>query len=230
MNLQFRVLDLDPDLVIIYLGSTDVHARIVWPPESYRGDNSGYRAPFIPPLETPQIWEYSTVLRLLGKSLGWKFTETIPNWSRTVSSPTSYYNELGFQYDTETYPSGIFAQVSALDMVKANPPIYFERNLRSMVASAQANGVDVLLLTYIVDSEFVDYYKSSSEEYLYATAQHNTITRQIAGEMQTYFLDLAEIFPTKESNFTDGRHMTRDGNLVRAQLIGDYIIVNIFTE
>src|SRR4030095_5891296 len=42
VNLEFRVLDLDPDLVIIYENTNDVHARLVVP-EAYRGDDFGRR-------------------------------------------------------------------------------------------------------------------------------------------------------------------------------------------
>ena len=44
INLELRVLDLDPDLVIIYHGINDIHTRLVWPPEVYQGDNSAQSA------------------------------------------------------------------------------------------------------------------------------------------------------------------------------------------
>jgi lysophospholipase L1-like esterase len=42
INLELRVLDLDPDLIIIYEGRNDVRAGLV-EPASYRGDDSGRR-------------------------------------------------------------------------------------------------------------------------------------------------------------------------------------------
>ncbi len=43
ISFQFRVLDLDPDMVIIYHGVNDVGPRLVWPDDAYRGDNTGAR-------------------------------------------------------------------------------------------------------------------------------------------------------------------------------------------
>src|SRR5688500_5241789 len=56
INLEFRVLDLNPDLVIIYEGTNDVHARLV-EPSAYRGDNSRRRQPWHLPPVPP--WEHS---------------------------------------------------------------------------------------------------------------------------------------------------------------------------
>ena len=44
MNIQFRVLPLNPDLIVIYQGYNDIHTRFVYPNSSYLGDNSGYVA------------------------------------------------------------------------------------------------------------------------------------------------------------------------------------------
>jgi len=44
INFELRVLDLEPDMIIIYHATNDIHPRFVWPPEAYKGDNSGARA------------------------------------------------------------------------------------------------------------------------------------------------------------------------------------------
>ena len=38
INFQFRVLDIEPDLIIIYHGTNDTHARLVLP-KFYQSDN-----------------------------------------------------------------------------------------------------------------------------------------------------------------------------------------------
>ena len=67
INLQIRVLALDPDLVIVYHGTNDVHARLVTR-NGYSSDNTGsirqWSAPPIP------WFEHSTLLRLLSRKLG----------------------------------------------------------------------------------------------------------------------------------------------------------------
>src|SRR6266508_477073 len=66
VNLEFRVLDLDPDLVIIYEGTNDVHARLV-EPSAYRGDDSGRRQTWQAPHVA--LWEHSALLRILSRMM-----------------------------------------------------------------------------------------------------------------------------------------------------------------
>lgn len=126
------------------------------------------------------------------------------------------------------YPQGIFAEVSAQDMLDANPPVNFERNTRNMIAAANANGVDMLLLTYAIYRES-GWYKASSVVYKNGTAEHNEITRKVAEDTGVYFFDFAAIFPEKNHYFADGRHMTAEGNNRRAREVGAYIIENILS-
>ena len=55
-------------------------------------------------------------------------------------------------------------------------------------------------------------------------AQHNDITRRIAESTETPLFDLAIEFPDDPALLTDGLHMNAEGNRVRAQLIGDFVI------
>ena len=64
VNLEFRVLDLNPDLVIIYEGVNDVHARLV-EPSAYRGDDLGRRQAWQAPRVA--LWEHSALLRILSR-------------------------------------------------------------------------------------------------------------------------------------------------------------------
>ena len=62
INLEFRVLDVDPDLIIVYHATNDVQARLV-DPSAYRGDNSGRRKDWsAPPLH---LFDYSYLYRIL---------------------------------------------------------------------------------------------------------------------------------------------------------------------
>src|SRR5687768_393049 len=82
VNLEFRVLDLDPDLVIIYEGTNDVHARLV-EPSAYRGDNSGRRQAW----QVPRValWEQSALLRILSRTMNMTRQVSVDDF---VSSPT----------------------------------------------------------------------------------------------------------------------------------------------
>jgi hypothetical protein len=81
-NLEFRVLDLDPDLVIIYEGTNDVHARMV-DPAVYRGDDSGRRQPWqVPPVAW---WEHSALLRIVSRMANLTRQVSVDDF---VSAPT----------------------------------------------------------------------------------------------------------------------------------------------
>lgn len=228
MNIQFRALPLQPDLIIVYQGYNDIHARLVYPYSDYKGDNSGYIAPFVTDRIMPDILEYSTALRIIGIRANLTKPHSALEWHRYELAGSSRRDDCLSQWRTGVYPSGIFAEASAMDMLRNNPPIHFERNLESMVALANQHDVNMLLVTFVTSTEF-NLPPVASKEYIFGLEQHNDITRAVAERNDTPLLDLAAVYPADRSLFTDGRHMTVEGNRIRAQLIGDFIIAEFLT-
>jgi lysophospholipase L1-like esterase len=66
VNFEFRVLDLEPDLAIVYHGTNDVFARLV-PAAEYRRDNTGHRRAWT---DEPHWWDASLFLHYLGVQWG----------------------------------------------------------------------------------------------------------------------------------------------------------------
>jgi len=227
MNLQFRVLDIEPDLIIIYHAINDAHARVVYPYEAYRGDNSGYRLPFIQDTIMPEIWEYSTALRTLGIMMRWTNPHNSLEWTRLRTAPTNYRELYNSLINSNTYPQGIFQEVPIEDMVANNPPIYFYQNMKSMALMAKGYGADVMFSSFAYDPAS-NYPTVSQPPYIQMLEEHNAISQQVAEETDSYFYDLIPNMPLGEEYFADGRHMTKEGNRVRAQLFGDFIINTIF--
>ena len=228
MNTQFRVLPLNPDLIVIYQGYNDIHTRFVYPNSSYLGDNSGYVALYNSNTVMLDILEYSTALRIIGIRSGSTKSHTALDWHRNSPASTSHRDAFLYQWAKGTYPSGVFADISAMEMSERNPPTHFERNLLNMIAVANKHDVDVLLVTFVTSTDF-DLPVVASDEYIFALAQHNGVTRRIAELNSTPLFDLAAVFPGDSSLFTDGRHMTKEGNLIRARLIGDFVISEFFS-
>ncbi len=229
MNLQFRVLELKPDLVIIYQGINDIDTRIVYPPEAYRGDNSGHRAPFIQDTVMPSIFEYSTALRILGLNIGWFESHSSINWTRNRKTNTTYDGIFRKSFDLGTYPEIMVDDKGAMYMLDHNPPIYFANNATTMALASQAIGADVLFSTFATSQEFENA-NVKSDVYIRAIQEHNEVTHEVADKTNSYFFDLASIFPQDKKYYADGRHMTLEGNALRAQLLGDYIIENILPK
>ena len=214
INLEFRVLDLQPDLIVVYENTNDVAARIV-PPALYRGDNGGRRriwdSDTVSQVTSPIMRLPSALLRLLSVRLRWLGGGSSVSLDSVVDVPCT----------------GHHAEASCLGMtvpeaLQANPPIYFERHLRGVVALARAAGVKTLLLSWAHNPDMDDY--ASRPEMEAAFAQQNEIIARIAREEGTGFLDLAALMPKDKNLWADGRHMTAEGNKVRARLIADYLV------
>ncbi|MBN1120816.1 MAG: SGNH/GDSL hydrolase family protein [Anaerolineae bacterium] len=214
INLAFRAMDVEPDLVIFYQNTNDVHSRIV-PPDLYRGDNSARRT----------VWDQEMVDQMFNAwyiripSALWRFLGVNFEW---FESPRGF----GLGKVTSLPCSGNSADESCLGMtpeaaLAANPPIYYERNIRSIVGISENNGADILLLTWASNPDKPGY--SEREEYRVAYAEHNEIVERVARELDTHFYDFASAMSMDPVLWADGRHLTAEGNRVKAELIAAYI-------
>jgi lysophospholipase L1-like esterase len=224
INFELRVLDLDPDMIIVYHGINDIHPRLVWPPGAYQGDNSGHRAPNQVGISMPSIFEYSTLLRILMINAG--ITISHAALERTLDkSPETYY---GFLFRIQklrgVYPQGIFKEISAEEMLKTNKPVFFERNIRNIAAIAKNLGIKVILSSFAYSPLFSEYPRISSWEYVSAYAENNHLLEELAEEMDVHFFDFASKFPTEKRYYTDGRHVSEEGVQLKAELFGNFLI------
>lgn len=224
VNLALRVVDLQPDLVIVYHGINDVHARVVWPPSEYRGDNSGSRVATLRSIRMPSILEYSTALRWLLIRLG--RAEPHSELGRTViTEAPSYFGGLLMRQQRDgSYPDQIFRETPALEMLRKNRPVFFERNLESMVAVARAHGAEVVLATFAYSPLFDDEPTVSSKEYRSALDEGNDVVARVGMATGVPVYDFAAEMPEDKRYFTDGRHFTREGNELRARLFADFLL------
>ena len=153
LNLQFRVLDLEPDLVIVYHGVNDVHPRVVYPPEAYTGDNAGSREPYVRP-ETTGL-DRSALLRVLRTALGWREPREGLLYLRTFDYlPHNFSREYRDQRRTRTYPEGIFLEHPVEEMLERNDPRYFRRNMENIVATARMQDAKPVLMTFAWSDQF----------------------------------------------------------------------------
>lgn len=221
INLQIRVLELAPDLVIVYHGINDVHPRLVWPPRAYRRDQTGYIAPR--PL-SPRWWEASSVLRTLAVLGG--LVEPEASLSRLLGEPppTDFSIEFWRQTRDGVYPRGIFAEVSAAKMLATNRPVFFEANLRSMAAISRASGAATVFMTWAYDRGVSPRNdpRLATMEYQEAIAEQNNVVRNLSVELGAPLLDLvAESISGDE--YVDGSHFTTAGNRRRAAILADLV-------
>jgi lysophospholipase L1-like esterase len=223
INFEFRVLDLDPDLIIVYHAINDVHSRLVWPPQAYQGDNSGRRAQ-VERVFVPGLLERSTLLRILMIRAGWSVSHSA--LLRSLDrAPDTYYGDLfRSQKQRGVYPEGIFEDVSAREMLDRNPPIYFRRNIENIVEIARMRGARTLLATFAYSSAFSDEPRVASDEYRFALDQANELLRDIANERKVALFDFARAFPQEPEYYTDGRHVNEKGAHLKAQLFAQHLV------
>ena len=231
INFALRIVELDPDLIIVHHGINDVFARVVWPPEAYQGDNSGFRSPLVSDVFMPSIFEYSTVIR--GLLIRWGRVEP----HTALHTAIDRHHEDTFHaaaYDAQqrdgTYPDGVFNEADLATMFATNTPAYFRRNIEQLVVLAKYHGVQVVLATivYAPDPEAHPAIRplASSPEFVAECERSRTILRSIAETFEVAFFDFAEVFPKDPQYFIDEAHVTFEGVQLKGKLFADYLIEN----
>ncbi len=225
INFELRILDLEPNLIIVLHGINEIHPRFVWPSKVYKGDKSGSRE-HPKTVFMPNIWEYSTLVRILMIRSG--FIRPHADFESVIAKKTRTY--YGAEFDSQkrmgTYPSGIFKKISAKKMLMTNKPKYFKRNIENIIAIAKFRGIDVILATFAYSPYFKNQPRVSSEEHISAFEEMNIILINIARENRIRLFDFANLFPKDKRYFVDGRHTTVEGTKLKAKLFAEYIIEN----
>jgi GDSL-like lipase/acylhydrolase family protein len=197
---QYRILDLQPDMIIVYESTNDVLLRLV-DPQYYTATN---------PMRT---WRDastdrppSVLLRFLAVKLGW------------IADPRQ--PEEGVYYDPNirncvrdvTYCASL--NMTKHDLLQINKPIYYERNIRSLIGMAQAQHVQTVLISW---AYFPDPLPSNETQYMTqperqeAVAEQNVILRRLSQETGAPFYDMEANLPYNAAFWIDGRHMTAVG-------------------
>jgi lysophospholipase L1-like esterase len=222
VNFEFRILDLEPDMIVVYHAINDVINRMVWPPEAYKGDNSGsmpHSAGFFKPIP---LVERSNAVRILSISLGLGDAHAELLRCFIDFPSTAYWSQFVYQYDNGLYPQGIFKEVPALEMLKANPPVYYRRNLESLLALARHHGIEPVLATFMLCTKKEGH--NSSPEFQYGIAEHNEELKELAGDMDVPLFDFAEVFPNDPELFVDPDHVNEEGARRKAQLFAQFLL------
>lgn len=222
VNLQFRVLDLDPDMLIIYHGVNDIAPRLT-DPDWYDGLNAarGY-------------WRYvddrplppSALYRFVAVRLGWDLP-IVPKVESQFVQPYGYAT-CGLAYrDAVAYCENY--DMSASEVMAANPPIYYERNLRNMIVLARAYDIEVMLSTWAYSPLVFDFPGGDflAEPYRQAAiAEHNAVVENLAVELAVPFYDLEANLPDDAEYWIDGQHVSPLGATRHAALFAAFIAEN----
>lgn len=198
-SFAFRVLELEPDMLIYYGALNDLTVRERLSSDCYRGLNpqrglNGHRGLFV---ERNAELPASTLYRLVAISLDW------------MSNPLAL--------DTSFEPSRVPCKRDPGDTtlekrLVANTPIYFERNIRNLITLALAHNAQPVISSwaYNVEADRPQLWRQSID-------QHNAVTRQVATDMNIPYIDLAAEFPVDSSFWEpDGVHLVAAGTYEQA--------------
>ncbi|MFP6584988.1 MAG: SGNH/GDSL hydrolase family protein [Candidatus Hydrogenedentota bacterium] len=222
VNVNFRVLDLDPDMVIIYHAVNDVISRIVWPAKAFRGDRSG-TLQHTSGLDRPEpVFERSTLTRMLMVSLGrWSSPLELRNTFAKML-PTDkfwlYYN----QNRKGRYPQGVFKTTPIERILEVNTTDYFERNIESVIVTCKQQGIVPVLATFKVNRNF-DGPVLAQPALVDAIEEHNQVTRTIGAELNVPVFEFAEAFSSDMNLFSDPVHLTEEGAQLKGSLFADFL-------
>lgn len=219
-NFEFRVIDLDPDLVLIYHAANDLESRFVWPPEAYLGDNSGWRVLDEHVVSMPAFWEYSTSLRMFAVEFGLIKPHAAFTRSIVSHAPTWYFDQYYRQKDTGTYPQGIFETVDATQMLETNKPIYFRRNIEHLIALAEYREIQPVLVTFA----YSKFFGRNMTEYHGAHDEMNEVIRDIGRDNDVPVLDFASAFPNDVAFYVDSVHLNARGAARKAEILAEMLV------
>lgn len=207
VDLEFRVLDLEPDLVIVYYGVNDVHCRLV-APRAYRGDNSGRRTLWQEPIEV-RLCRHSVLSRILGARLGLWRDPGVDSYVRaTTSDPGCEGRSPAIGVDP----------MAALDR---NGTEAFERNLRSTIAVCRAHNARVLLATWACSPVIGDYI--ATPHYQRGVRELNAVIQKVGRETGAATLDFATQMPVDPTYWRDGRHVNARGAALQAEAFAKFL-------
>lgn len=207
VDLEFRVLDLEPDLVIVYSSVNDVHCRLV-APEAYRGDNSGRRTIWREPIEVT-LCRHSVLSRVIGSRLGlWRN----PGVDSYVQAETS---DPGCGEISESLG------VDSMTALDRNGTEFFERNLRSTIAVCEASGAKVMLATWASSAAIGDYI--ATPHYQRGVRELNEVILKVGQETGVATFHFAAVMPPDPVYWRDGRHVNARGAGLQAAAFARFL-------
>lgn len=202
-NLLFRVLDLEPDALIIYHAVNDVHPRVV---PGFKPDYSHYRKALVLP-DTGLVNALSHV-------------------STFVSLLRHIFAAFHIRHLTTLQKMEDIPQDQQWRNFQQTDAATFRRNIGLILESARARRIAVILSTFVYSATHLRNASSLSfEAYTTGIAQHNEVMRELSASYGVPLLDLAALFPSHElALFDDYVHFTIAGSKLQAQIFHDALV------
>jgi lysophospholipase L1-like esterase len=210
VQLATRGLAHQPDLILVYDGLNDAVVRMFQDPLCY---NDG--GPLLGMGLDRGVWQYasedmplSTLYRFVALQAGW------------IRDPTVFT----YRLDKTGFCAPEPGNISPVDLLQQNPPIYFERNLRSIAAIGEASGAQIMFSTFAWDRAAAqaqlatDSSLTQAQAMLNAIGEQNALVRTLAGELGIPLVDLATTMGDGAWYQGDQVHMNAEGTRRQAAI------------
>ena len=216
INLEVRVLEFEPDWIVVYHAINDLKARMV-PPGSYAADNRGVRGTpdsiFMPP-----AWQHSALARVVSTRMGWMEPHLDIETALTRPGSETLWGDLRRALlGSKPYPPKLD------EYLETNDPRYFRRNLQNIEAVAARHGVGVVFMTQAFDATRLRAKPTPAHERFDAFMQEmNEVTREVARETGAKLFEFTSV-PSR-LHFDDEVHLNAEGCMVLARTLGSFLV------
>lgn len=206
---HFKVLDYQPDMVVVHLHMNDVWPRLF--SSDFKNDYRNSRTPMkerhLPTATERKFLKYSYLYRIL--YFKWVLHSSLPNIMEVTYRPSNtanFYNN--FLNST---------------------PDAFRRNVESLIAIARAHGVQPVLTTTAFDESFdtPDPEKDPYYVLILGSREHNQVMREIAEKEHVELIPLDELIPKDPGIFGDVVHLSWKGNRMLTKIVADRLVPSL---
>lgn len=233
IDFYLRITQFPIDILIYYGGFNDViFTRLIHPiPKNLLKRDITCARWGVDGMFNYPIWEESSLIRIVLLKAGL----TMPHFDLFSMhlSQENRFTEFIVQLLRGTYPSGVFKDVPIETILKNNPPIGFEQNVRNIVSLAREKSILPVLTSYVLNtsghnSHFIvtepEAVKLINQSMASAIQEMNNVVEKVSQDYNVPYLDLAKVFPIDGNLFTDLIHNNEQGARVKAELIGKFLI------
>ncbi len=211
-HLQFRILELSPDLVIVYEAINDLHNRYV-PHELFHADNRGRQKRW-ETFDWP-IWARTSLGIIVGKAFGLFEKNYFIDYHIAAAT-----------YLGHTATAEVTAGVDYEKLLRENTPVFFRENLLSIYSICHIRGIKVLFTSYGYSLAHADTGYLKSKNYLHGLLEMNDAARQLAREYSIPFFDYEAVMPKDGHYWRDEIHVSPTGAAMTGRLFANYLIEN----
>jgi len=213
-SFQFRILEIDPDLIIYYGALNDADSRFE--------DPGCYNRPSPMYGQTEKLGLWATEFAELPASALYRYFAVNMGSLNVPGGLDFALKEIPVTAECRSR-----RQYTNAELLDLNQPIFAERNFRNLLALADYHGIDVMVSEFIYPTTINQV--EGDENLLMTSARKQAVDeidalyRDIAEEFDVYYYMLGDDFVIEPGDFWTVVHMRPDGTQKQARLYAQFL-------